>query len=140
MKFLIDTNIISEVGKVRPNHGVLTWFTGESEESLAISSISFGELNTGIRRLPPGRKRKDLQAWFDRVYDAYSHRALIVDSDTALCWGQLRADALDQGRPLSLADGLIAASALVNELTVVTRNTKDFEGTGVKLFNPWTPG
>ncbi len=134
------TNVVSEVRKgARADVGVRDFFERVSAREIAvyISAISVGELRRGvelIRRRGDSEQSRLLEAWLVTILNQYSDRILVFDADSAQVWGRLRVP--DPGREL---DKQIAAIALVNDLTVVTRNTADFAGTGVRLENPFSP-
>lgn len=136
--FLVDTNVISEMRRAeRADLNVREWIQAGNPDVLYCSSISILELKIGalraLRKDPP--KGLILQEWLEtKVLPSFSGKVIAVDLD-----GALRCAALHVPDPKSDRDAYIAATALVHNLTVVTRNTKDFEGTGVKLFNPWIP-
>ncbi len=137
MSFLLDTNVISELRKPSPNPGVLRWLDDFPEEQLSICVLTLGEIQSGITILPSGTKKADLLVWFNRLKDSFRNQIYTIDETAALKWGEITAQAMASGRLLPIIDGLIAACALVNSATLVTRNVKDFEGTGVEIFNPW---
>jgi len=137
LKFLLDTNIISEIRKPEPSSKVLDWLYGIPNEHLFISVITLGEINKGISQLTDGRKKNDLIKWFDKVQESYRYQTFPIDETTALKWGELTANAAKEGLILPAVDGLIAATAYVNGAILVTRNTKDFKSTPIQLLNPW---
>ncbi|WP_025128821.1 type II toxin-antitoxin system VapC family toxin [Pseudomonas sp. PH1b] len=133
--FLLDTNVISELRKPKANRGVKAWAHGIAPTSLFLSAITVLELETGILRV----ERRDpdqgalLRTWLERrVLPTFSGRILAIDSAVALRCAQLHVP--DRSNE---CDALIAATALVHNLTVVTRNVADFEACGVRLLNPW---
>ncbi len=138
--YLIDTNVISEARKqANANPGVAAFFkqAAASDEPVYLSAISVGELRRGVELI---RHRGDtaqaelLEAWLNGILEQYAENILPFDADAAQVWGRLRVP-----HPGHELDKQIAAIALVNDLTVVTRNTADFQGTGVKLKNPFSP-
>ena len=136
--FLLDTNVISEVRKGgRSDPNVAGWYAGVGESYLFISSLTVGEIRKGIELV---RQRNDidqvgsLEAWLQRVIEGFSGRILNVDSQVADSWGQVSAV-----RPIPVIDGLLAATAMVHDLTLVTRNVSDVEGLGVRVLNPFSP-
>jgi toxin FitB len=137
--YLIDTNVISEARKKnKANRGVAAFFrsTAAQGETLYLSTVSLGELRRGVELIRyRGDKRQAalLEAWLQAVVDEYQDHILALDADAAQVWGRLRVP-----HPEHVLDKQIAAIALVNGLTVVTRNTEDFGGTGVSLLNPFT--
>jgi predicted nucleic acid-binding protein len=138
--YLIDTNVVSEARKIgRANPGVQAFFerVDASKELIYLSAVSVGELRRGvelIRRRGDNEQADLLEAWLTVVLKQYEGKILAFDSDAAQVWGRLRVP--DPGHPL---DKQIAAIALVNDLTLVTRNEADFMGLGVKVNNPFLP-
>lgn len=138
MSFLLDTNILSELVKPLPDAGVVAWVLGQPEPLLYLSVVSLSELQFGVDRLPPGQRRERMQQWLETELRArFAGRCLPVDERVALHCGRYRALRQGLGAPLAMADGLIAATAGVHGLAVVTRNARDFEGLGLKVVNPF---
>ncbi len=136
--FLLDTNIPSELVRPMPEPKVKTWVAAQSLDTLFISAVSFGELRKGVALRAPGKRRTELEGWMEEDLSMlFSGRTLVVTRSIAERWGMLAAERQITGRPLNMADGMIAATALEHELTLVTRNEKDFTGLGVSLLNPW---
>ncbi len=136
--YLLDTNVPSELTRTPVHHRVEQWLKNVNEETLHLSAISLGEIRKGTAILAQGAKRRELERWVEEILRPwFSGRILPVDDIIAERWGVLSAEQKLKGRPLSMADGLIAATALEHGLTVVTRNVKDFTGLGVALLNPW---
>ncbi len=136
--FLLDTNVPSELVRPQPEPKVKTWVAAQDLDALFISSVSFGELRKGIILRSPGKRRAELEAWIENDLSMlFSDRVLPVTRAIAERWGVLEGQRQLAGRPLNVPDGMIAATALEYGLTLVTRNTKDFGGLGVTLFNPW---
>jgi predicted nucleic acid-binding protein len=136
--YLLDTCLLSEVWKPTPNAGVLTWLGSSYEDELFVSVLSLGELKKGIERLATGTKKRRITRDYAVLRSRFSSRALGVSAVVAERWGELSAEAGRAGRHLHVIDGLLAASALVHGLTVVTRNVTDFQSTSVPLLDPWT--
>ena len=136
--FLLDTNIPSEFSRAQPEPRVVQWLEARAAESLFLSAVTIGEIRRGLAMLPDGQRRTRLEAWFhgDLVI-WFQDRILPVTRPIAERWGVLDARSQLRGRQLNTADGMIAATALEHGLTLVTRNTKDFQGLNVELFNPW---
>ena len=137
MSFLIDTCALAELVKPRPHAGVLAWFEAQDAEALHLSALTVGEIEKGVALLPAGRRRTALRTWLGTLASTYSSRVLPVDAVVAAAWGRLCAAAEQNGRRLSVVDGLTAATAIHHGLTVVTRNTKDFAPTGAPLLDHW---
>ena len=137
--FLLDTNVLSEFKRRgAPDPQVTSWLRATDPDLLWASVLSSGEIRKGIERLAPGRRRAVLEKWLDVDLDRWFEERLIpVSKAIADRWGMLTAAGLKKGSQLSSVDGLIAATASVHELTVVTRNVKDFESLGVAIVNPW---
>ena len=135
MRFLLDTNVISEVRKgLRCDPNVSKWYAGLEESQLYLSVLTIGEIRRGIelkgRRDVP--QAKALDAWLEEVMERFSTRILTVDARVADTWGQLYAI-----RPVPVVDGILAATAMVHDLTLVTRNVSDVAGLGVQTLNPF---
>jgi toxin FitB len=135
--FLLDTNVVSEWTKPRPDPGVADWLARADEDSLYLSVVTFAELRHGVERLPAGKRRKALDEWLrGDLPIRFEQRILSVDGVVADEWGRLVARHESVGRPIHAMDALIAATAQVHALTLVTRNTSDF-ATSIKSVNPW---
>ncbi|PBC05517.1 type II toxin-antitoxin system VapC family toxin [Mesorhizobium sp. WSM3860] len=138
MRLLLDTNVLSEVTRPAPDARVLEWLDGLDEDRSFISVVSIAEIRRGVALMNEGRKREALAEWLARdLPQRFEHRVLPVDESVALAWGDLMGLAKRRGRGLSSMDGLIAATAIAQQLTLATHNTKDFEGLGIELFDPW---
>ncbi|MEX1212371.1 MAG: type II toxin-antitoxin system VapC family toxin [Balneolales bacterium] len=139
MSYLIDTCCISELVKKRPNSNVLKWFAERDELSMYVSVITFGELRKGIEKLPNSKKKNELHRWVkEELTHRFKNRILNINMEEVNRWGEILAEAEKRGSPLPAIDSLIAATARVHDLSIVTRNTKDMEGSGVEVINPWT--
>lgn len=138
MNYLIDTNVVSELIKTRPDPAVIEWLRVADPSSLFLGAMVVGEVRFGIERLPQGMRRQTLNGNFERwVVPYFLDRVLPIDQTIALRWAVLRADTMRAGRVLAVVDSLIAATAIVHEMSVVTRNVRDFRELGIELFNPW---
>ena len=123
---------------MKPDPGVLFWLETQDPSLLHLSVISVGELRRGIVALAMGRKRRQLEKWLSvDLIPLFSGRILPIDLAIAERWGSIHSLRSRQGLPLQAEDGLIAATALEHELSLVTRNTKDFQGLGLGIINPW---
>jgi toxin FitB len=137
MTYLLDTNVVSEIHKRRPDRSVLDWLADTSPYERHLSVLTLGEL----RRWAERRRRRDevagaaFERWLGELVVSYGRRIVPITSQIADRWGYLGVP-----NPLAVVDGLLAATALVHDWTLVTRNTADVEGTGVRTLNPFTPG
>lgn len=137
MRVLLDTCVISEVRRDAGHPGVREQVEAIPSRDLFLSVVTVGELSRGIELLEEGRRKRALRRWFLALERDYAERVLPVDLETAHVWGELSAAAQARGRPVSVSDGLIAATAIRHGLHVMTRNVADFTGTGARLVNPW---
>ena len=138
MKFLVDTCVISEMMKTNPNSEVINWINKYPQDVLFLSVLSLGEIRKGINKLEQGPKKVQLNFWLENyILAKFENNLLHIDTQIALLWGEKQAIAEKSGNRIALIYGLISATALYYDFTVVTRNTKDFIKTGCKLFNPW---
>lgn len=138
MKYLLDTCLISELVKKKPNTAVVSWLDKQDEQSLFLSVLTFGELQRGISKLPDGERKDQLQAWAKHdLVERFTGRMIDIDLETALVWGKLQGESEQQGERLPVMDSLIAATATAHGLIVVTRNLKDMERCRARVCNPW---
>jgi predicted nucleic acid-binding protein len=138
MSFLLDTNAVSEWTKPKPNPNLISWLASVDEDRTFLSVITIAEIKFGIERLKAGRRRCDLESWLNGDLAArFEGRLLPVTAAVAEAWGKITAGRAAVGRPIPIMDGFIAATATVFGLTLVTRNTADFEKTVPALLNPW---
>jgi len=137
--FLLDTNITSETLRPNPNATVTDWLQAQSSRDVQfVSVITIGELRRGVTLLPQSLRRTKLEQFIEITVPLwFEERVLPVTQAIAERWGVLDALRQGAGTPLGVADGLIAATALEHNLTLVTRNVKDFDDLGLRLFNPW---
>lgn len=136
--FLLDTNVISELVKPKPEANVTEWVENTDESLLYLSVLTLGEIRRGIAALPQSRRRAILGAWLDKDLRArFDGRILVIDQEVADRWGLLTAAARNGGIVLPVIDGLLAATALEHNLTLVTRDTGQIPSMGVAVFNPW---
>ncbi|MFZ0704726.1 MAG: type II toxin-antitoxin system VapC family toxin [Candidatus Korobacteraceae bacterium] len=139
MSFLLDTNVVSESTKLRPDAGLMAWLDGVDENSVFLSVITLTELRYGLERLAPGRRRKQLDRWLEHeLPQRFEGRILPVDALVADACGRLVARTESLGRPIEARDAFIAATAHVHRLTLVTRNASHFETTLKSILTPWT--
>ncbi len=136
--YLLDTNVISEAIKPHPDANVLNWLETNRSSLTYISAITIGEIEQGIVRSPSLRRAKELRGWLEtELKPKFRNRILGLDDKTMTTWGRITGEALNQGRPASLFDSLLAATAITHQLTLVTRNVKDLSMFTVNTFNPW---
>lgn len=136
--FLLDTNCISELVRTKPEPRVLEWMEAADESVLYLSVLTLGEIRKGVAGLPQGKRQTQLEIWLDVDLRArFSGRILAIDALIADRWGLMAAEAKRKGVALSAIDGLLASTALQHNLTIVSRNVRDFEGTRVPTLNPW---
>lgn len=139
MKYLLDTCVISEIRRPRGAARVKTFVSALAEDDLCLSALTISEIAKGIGGLAPGKKRRELTLWLDMLTGFHRGRILPVDEEIARIWGEMTANARAAGKTLPVIDGLIAGTAIRHNLTIVTRNTGDFEVTRARVLNPWEP-
>jgi predicted nucleic acid-binding protein len=137
--YLIDTNVVSEITAKQPEEHVVRWLDGKGRRELWLSAVTVGELRYGVERLPLGAKRLRLQQYLIRLLRRFDGQVLPLNIPIAETWGRVRRQAELARRSMPLEDAMLAATAEVHELTLVTRNTRDFEGWGGPVLNPWEP-
>ncbi len=137
MNYLLDTCVISELVKPRPNTAVTDWLARIPADRLFLSSLTIGELKRGITRLLESKKKSHLMMWLETLLADYSDRILPVDRAVAEAWGIMQARAEDSGQRMSIIDGYITATASAYQMTVVTRNEGDFFPSHQAILNPW---
>jgi hypothetical protein len=139
VKWLLDTNVVSEHVRPHPNNAVIEWVARRSPEQIAVSDVTIAELRIGAMTTPDDRRRRQLTRWLDDELSAMLGRnALPVTLEILIEWLQLGRNLSAVGRTRAPPDLLIASTARVHDLIVVTRNVRDFDGTGVTLYDPWT--
>jgi predicted nucleic acid-binding protein len=138
VNFLLDTNVLSEVQRPAPDMKVLGWLDAVDEDRVFISVASIAELRRGIALMDDGRRRTALAAWLaNDLPSRFAERMLPIDHAVAERWGDLMARSRRSGVALTVMDGFFAATALAHDLTLVTRNVRDFAEFGISLHNPW---
>ena len=138
MNYLLDTNVISELVAIHPDPPVAKWVESVDPESIYLSVITIGELNKGIEKLPDSRRKTALEVWLvNDLLVRFRDRIITLDISIMMTWGKLVARLEAIGLPMPAIDSLIAATAAQSGFTLTTRNTRDFQPTGIKLYNPW---
>jgi predicted nucleic acid-binding protein len=138
VSFLLDTSVISELVKKNPRRQVVNWVDEQEESTLFLSVLTVGELEKGIAKLPASARRTNLISWVRReLAGRFGGRLLSVDVRVAERWGAMAGESEKRGKPLPVIDSLLAATALVHDLQIVTRNVSDFERCGVVCVNLW---
>ena len=135
---VLDTNVVSELMRATPRQDVVGWLDNQRTGDLFVTSVTEAEVRAGVAVLPEGVRRRGLLDAAERAFGSlFGTRVLPFDSSAARAYAEIFATRQASGRPLSLADGQIAAIARSRGMAVVTRNVADFEGTGIELVNPW---
>ncbi len=138
MTFLLDTCVISEMVKARPNLAVVRWIDSVEEGKLFLSVLTLGELEKGIAKLQDVSRKDVLREWLEQdLAERFAGRILPIDTSVAVAWGKMQGEAERNGNKLPVIDSLLAATAQTNGLTLATRNVVDFERCGSRVFNPW---
>lgn len=139
MPFLLDTNIVSETVKAKPEERVLAWLEDQTPAELFLAAQTIGELVRGARKVKEKSRRERFEKWIEQdLTEQFEGRVLPFDAPAAVLWGRLMGDGDRAGRTPATADAQIAAVAIHHDLTLVTRNVKDFERLTVKLLDPWS--
>ena len=134
----MDTCVISEIIRPKPNGNVIDWFQSVDEDMLFLSVVSVGEIQKGVSKLNDTTRKNQIRDWLDSVLSIrFANRILPIDQEIALLWGEITGEATAQGIIIPDLDGLIGATARRHNLTVATRNEKGIQPTGAKVFNPW---
>lgn len=138
MRYLLDTNVISEWTKPRPDPGVVAWLDAADEDYLYLSVLAFAEIRLGIELLPEGRRRARIRAWLDDDLAArFEGRIVGIDRDIAEAWAGVVAQGRARGATPPVLDAFLVATALHHEMTLVTRNERDVASLGAPILNPW---
>jgi predicted nucleic acid-binding protein len=137
---VLDTNVLSEPLRPHPDERVLAWLASLdnlSDEETGITAVSVGELLTGVRALPEGRRREGLLDAIEETLEVFAESVLVYDERAARHFARLQQARREAGRPLAVEDGMIAATCLAHGATLATRNVTDFAGLGLELIDPW---
>ena len=138
MNYLLDTCVLSEFIRRKPEQKVVHWVDSIDEDKLFLSVITIGEIQHGIVRLPESHRKTDLLVWLNNeLIKRFDQRIIPLDTPMMLLWGNLTAQMESTGQPMAVMDSLIIATALQNNLIVATRNVSDFRPCGVQVINPW---
>lgn len=141
MKYLLDTCVISEIVRPKPDKRVIEWIDAQPEQNLYLSVLTLGEIARGIHRLPGGRKKRQLQSWLESdLKDRFSGKWLPIDETVAERWALLSVEASRSGVTLPTTDGLLVATALVHGMNYVTRDESFLARVAVSIVNPWKLG
>jgi len=136
--YLLDTNVVSEWTRPRPDPNVVAFLAGTNEDTLFLSVVTLAELRRGVARMPDGRRRLALDTWLETdLTQRFDGRILGIDTEVADAWGRIMAAAEQSGRTPGVMDVWIAATATVRGLTLATRDVRDFAPLGVRVFCPW---
>jgi len=135
VSYLLDTNVLSELVRPKPNSAVINWVDGMPDEALFISVLTIGEIRKGIESMSAAVRKEKLRTWLEHTLpDWFENRVLNIDEGVAEQWGRMLAEV---NRPVPAIDSLLAATALHHDLRMVTRNTQDFNFPGLEVINPW---
>lgn len=138
MTFLLDTCVISELVRPRPDRNVVRWIDSVDERKFFLSVLTVGELEKGITKLPESPRKAELREWLEHdLVERFAGRILPLDAEIAVAWGRSQGEAERAGTKLPVIDSLLAATAEVHHLTLATRNVADFHRCGATVFNPW---
>ncbi len=141
MSFLLDTNVISEWVKARPNPGVIAWLAGVDEDRVFMSVVTLAELRYGVERMAASRRKERLDEWLQGELPVrFEGRILPISYVIANAWGKVVARSEAAGRPISAIDAFIAATVETYDFVLVTRNASDFESSVKSILNPWSEG
>ena len=137
MRYLLDTCVLSEMIKSTPDAHVIQWFLARKPHELFISSMTWGELQRGVARLPPSKRRSELTLWLQQLRAGFEDRVLAFDQQASEVWAQMTVMAEAQGKSMAAFDSIIAATAQACDCKLVTRNFRDFANADIDVLNPW---
>ena len=137
MKYIIDTCVISEILKPKPNKKVVEYLNSIDDSKLYMSAMTIGELHKGIQKLRESKRKWELFSWLDAIEEEYENRILPFNKEGGIYWGRMMSGLDSKGKTMSAFDSIIAATGLEHHLYLITRNVKDFKECGVDIINPW---
>jgi len=138
LKYLLDTNIISELIKKKPDNSVLEFLNNLNENDILLSVITVGEVKYGIENLKNSVKKEELSIWFNDIFfGRFENRIIDIDIEIMLKWGEINSKLKSIGKPLPLMDLIIGSTCIAKNYTLVTRNSKDFKNLDLKIINPF---
>ncbi|MEO7538438.1 MAG: type II toxin-antitoxin system VapC family toxin [Pyrinomonadaceae bacterium] len=137
MSYLLDTNVVSETERKRPNRKVVEWLDIIDAGNVYLSSVTIGEIKKGVTKLPSGKRKAHIQNWLEDVRKHFGSRILPLTEQTFLVWGKMMAEFEQRGIVRPALDSLLEATALEHDLVLVTRNVRNFQHSSVTTLNPW---
>lgn len=137
MSYLLDTNVVSETERKRPDSNVLRWLDRTDPGIVYLSVLTIGEIKKGVSKLPSGKRRAHIQNWLEDVRQQFGGRILPITEQTFLVWGKMMAEFEKKGIGRPVLDSLLEATALEHDLILVTRNVRNFRDTSITILNPW---
>lgn len=137
MGYLLDTNVVSEPERPRPDENVLQWLDDIDSDAVFLSALTIGEISKGLVKLPAGKQRAKIQNWLEQTRYRFAGRILPMTEATFLVWGRVYGELQKQGIVRPILDSIFEATAIEHDLILVTRNVKNFKGTQVTILNPW---
>lgn len=137
MRYLLDTCVLSELVKSAPDAHVIQWFQARKPHELCISAMTWGELQRGVTRLPPSKRRSVLTLWLEQLRAGFEDRILAFDQKASEVWAHMTVHAEAQGKSMAAIDSIIAATARACNCKLVTRNVRDFAHADIDVLNPW---
>jgi len=137
MSYLLDTNVVSETERERPDSNVLEWLEKTDPGITFLSALTIGEVKKGVSKLPTGKKKAHIQNWLENVRQKFDGRILPITEQTFLVWGKMMAEFEQKGVVRPALDSFLEATALEHDLILVTRNMRNFRGSSVTILNPW---
>jgi len=137
MRYLLDTCVLSELVKSAPDTRVIQWFQARKPHELCISAMTWGELQRGVTKLPPTKRRSELTLWLEQLKAGFEDRILAFDQKASEVWAQMTVHAEAQGKSMAAFDSIIAATARACDCKLVTRNVRDFAHADIDVHNPW---